>query len=405
MLVPESDRDRYRAEVRVALESRLAPRPDASGPLQVLGAGIEDTESGRAYLGALAEVALSTPGWPVEVGGRGASRWQLTIITEELGRFETADLYPFGVGTGLVGPTLLAHGTAQQQQRWMPSIGKGSDIWCQLFSEPGAGSDLAGLSTRAERASRPSNGWVINGQKVWCSRGRYANWGFLLARTDPSVPKHQGITAFAVSMSSPGVEVRPMRQMNGDAHFTEVFLTDVVLDDNQRIGAVGEGWKVAVTVLAHERAGIGAGGAARGGGGLRRSQVLHYLQASDIAQDSVNRQRAAHVMTLLEVQRWTARRAEANARAKGRPGPEGSGAKVRASTVTSLTADLALDMQGADAMLTGGEWQTLFLTAPSLSIRGGTDEIQRNIVGERVLGLPPEPRLDKDIPFNETRRS
>jgi alkylation response protein AidB-like acyl-CoA dehydrogenase len=398
-----SDREAYRADIRAVLSERLGPRPTSSGPVQVLGAGIEDLESGRRYLATLAEVGLSTPGWPVEVGGRGAPGWQLAIINEELRRLETADLYPFGVGTGLVGPTLVAHGTPQQQQRWMPAIGNGSEIWCQLFSEPGAGSDLAALATRAERS--PAGQWVVNGQKVWCSRGRYATWGFLLARTDPTVPKHQGITAFGVPMSAPGIEIRPMRQMNGDAHFTEVFMTDVVLDDDQRIGDVGEGWRVAVTVLAHERAGIGAGGAARGGGGLRRSQVLDRLRSAGAGDDPINRQRAADVLTQLQLQSWTGRRAEANARAKGRPGPEGSGAKVRSSVITSLTADLAMDLQGANAMLAGGEWQTLFLTAPSMSIRGGTDEIQRNIVGERVLGLPSEPRLDKDVPFNQTRRS
>ncbi|MGE0308524.1 MAG: acyl-CoA dehydrogenase family protein, partial [Acidimicrobiia bacterium] len=264
-----ADRDTFRTEVRTLLAERLAPRPGTAGPITVLGAGSDEVEEGRRYLASLAEVGLSTPGWPVHLGGRGAPRWQIAILDEELRAFTTADLYPFGVGTGLVGPTLLTHGTPEQQQRWMPRIGTGADIWCQLFSEPGAGSDLAGLATKAV-----SDGdvWHVDGQKVWCSRGHYANWGFLLARTDPDVPKHAGITAFAVPMDAPGVEVRPMRQMNGDAHFSEVFLDDLQLPDANRIGAVGDGWKVAITVLAHERAGIGAGGATQGGGGLRRNQ-------------------------------------------------------------------------------------------------------------------------------------
>jgi alkylation response protein AidB-like acyl-CoA dehydrogenase len=397
-----NDRDAFRTEIRTLLAARLATRRAVSGPLQVLGAGIDDLDSGRHYLATLAEVQLSTPGWPVEVGGRAAKGWQLAVIDEELRAFEQADLYPFGVGTGLVGPTLLDHGTAEQQARWLPAIGRGAEIWCQLFSEPGAGSDLAGLATRAER---DGDSWRVNGQKVWTSRGHFADWGLLLARTNPSVPKHHGITAFGVSMHAPGLEVRPMRQMNGDAHFSEVFLDEVVVPDDQRIGAVDDGWRIAITVLAHERAGIGAGGATRGGGGLRRTQVLDHFRTAGAGDDARTRQRAVDVVARLEMRRWTVKRAQATARVSGRPGPEGSGGKVQESTTTKLAADLALELQGAGGMLAGGEWQTLFLTSPSLSIRGGTDEIQRNIVAERVLGLPVEPRLDKDLPFDQTRRS
>jgi alkylation response protein AidB-like acyl-CoA dehydrogenase len=392
----------FRSEVRALLTARLAPRSTATGPLQVLGAGRDDVEAGRAFLSTLAEVGLATPGWPVELGGRAATRRQQTVIDEELRAFETADLYPFGVGIGLVGPTLLTHGTPEQQARWLPAMGRGAEIWCQLFSEPGAGSDLAALSTRA---MSDGDGWRIDGQKVWSSRATYSRRGLLLTRTDPTVPKHSGITAFGLDMTSPGVDIRPMRQMNGDSHFSEVFLDGVVVPDTDRIGEVNGGWTVALTVLSHERAGIGAGGALRGGGGLRRTQMLAYLRSSGAGNDPVLRQRSADVIARLELQRLTGRRAQANARARGRPGPEGSGAKVRSSITTNLAADLALDLLGAEGMLAEGEWQTLFLTSPSLSIRGGTDEIQRNIVGERVLGLPPEPRVDKGVPFNETRRS
>jgi alkylation response protein AidB-like acyl-CoA dehydrogenase len=368
----------------------------------VLGAGVDDVDRGRQFLACLAEVGLSTPGWPTEAGGRSASPRQLAIIDAELRGFEVADLYPFGVGIGLVGPTLLTYGTPEQQRRWLRAIGDGAEIWCQLFSEPGAGSDLAALSTRA---LAEGDQWRLQGQKVWSSRAHYSRWGLLLARTDPLVPKHAGITAFALDMQAPGVDVRPMRQMNGDAHFSEVFLDDVVVPDDDRIGAVGQGWVVAVTVLSHERAGIGAGGATRGGGGLRRVQFLQHVRSGDTAQRPVLRQRATDVAGRLELQRLTGRRAQDSARAHGRPGPEGSGAKIRSSVTTKAAADVGLDVLGAGGMLAEGEWQTLFLTAPSLSIRGGTDEIQRNIVGERVLGLPPEPRVDKDVAFNETRRS
>ena len=285
----------------------------------------------------------------------------------------------------------------------MPNIGGGADIWCQLFSEPGAGSDLAGLSTarRARRrllVGRRAEGVDLAG----LLRGRGACCWRAPTRTCPSTP---GSPPSRVDMTSPGVDVRPMRQMNGDSHFSEVFLDGVVIPDDQRIGEVGGGWRLAVTVLAHERAGIGAGGATRGGGGLRRSQMLDHLRA-------VARRHRPSRPAARRRRDGPAGDAELDRQAgpgqrpvQGRPGPEGSGGKVRTSVTTMLAANLALDLEGAGGMLAGGEWQTLFLTAPSLSIRGGTDEIQRNIVGERVLGLPSEPRQDKDVPFNQTRRS
>ncbi|MET0580039.1 MAG: acyl-CoA dehydrogenase family protein, partial [Ilumatobacteraceae bacterium] len=293
----------------------------------------------------------------------------------------------------------LVHGTDEQQRRWCGPIGAGRETWCQLFSEPGAGSDLAGLTTRAVR---DGDTWRVDGQKVWSSRAHFADWGLLLARTDPTVPKHAGITAFGVDMRSPGVDIRPMRQMNGDAHFSEVFLDAVELSDADRIGEPGDGWKVAVTVLSHERAGIGSGGTTRGGGGLRRSQVLEHFRSHHAGDDPITRQRAAAVLAQLEVMRWTGRRSIATARRLGRPGPEGSGGKVRTTEVTRAAADLGLQLLGGDALLAEGEWQTLFLTSPSMGIRGGTDEIQRNIMGERVLGLPAEPRVDRDVPFDQT---
>jgi|KBSSwiStaDraftv2_1062776.scaffolds.fasta_scaffold296495_2 alkylation response protein AidB-like acyl-CoA dehydrogenase len=398
----ESDADRaFRADIRARLTAALGTRvDDDAGPVQVFGAGSDDLTTGRRFLSSLSEVGLATPGWPVEYGGIAATRRQLTILDEELRDFEQADLYPFGVAIGLVGPTLLEHGTVEQRDRWLRSIGNGSDVWCQLFSEPGAGSDLAALSTRAVR---DGDTWRVDGQKVWSSRAHYAGWGLLLTRTDPSVPKHEGITAFGLDMTTPGVDIRPMRQMNGDAHFSEVFLDGVEVPDENRIGEVNGGWRVAVTVLAHERAGIGAGGATQGGGGLRRRQVLAYLREMRAGDDPVARQRAVDVLARLDLQRYTGRRARDVARA-GKPGPEGSGAKIRMGDTMKLAADLALDLAGPHGLVEEDEWQVLFLTSPSLSIRGGTDEIQRNIVGERVLGLPVEPRLDKGIPFNEIPR-
>jgi alkylation response protein AidB-like acyl-CoA dehydrogenase len=357
----------------------------------VLGAGSDDLDAGRAFLATLAAGGLAAPTWPVDYGGMGATPEQAGIVNDELSAFERPDLYPFMVGISLVGPTVLTHGTDEQKKRWLGAIRSGEEIWCQLFSEPDAGSDLAGLRCRAVR---DGDQWRVGGTKVWSSRAHYSRWGLLLARTDWSVPKHAGITAFALDMTAPGVEVRPLRQMNGDLHFNEVFLTDAPMADDCRIGAEGEGWRVAITTLMHERASIG------GGWGVTRDQLVGLGTRAGVGP--VERDRLAAVFADLEVARFTGLRAKAAARAGRPPGPEGSGGKLRMSATLKALADLALDGAGPGGVVGApgdDDWQTLFLTAPSLSIRGGTDEIQRNILGERVLGLPPEPRPDKDGPF------
>jgi alkylation response protein AidB-like acyl-CoA dehydrogenase len=383
----------FRESVRSLLAGRLAPRKPGS-PVVVMGAGSDDLETGRRYLATLAEVRLSAPRWPREYGGFGASAEQATVIAEERERFEAADLYPFMVGIGVVGPTIIDFGDASQKERWLPGILNGAEIWCQLFSEPDAGSDLANLATRSQR---DGGVWRVTGQKVWSSRAHYADWGFLLARTDPDVPKHAGITAFAVRMRSPGVTVRPLRQMNGDDHFSEVFLDDALVDEVDRIGPAGAGWKVAVAALAHERGSLGGGW-----GMVAPDDLVALAHRTGAAGDAVARNRLAGLIAEMEVSRLANVRARAAAQA-GRPGPEGSGAKLRGSLVTRHISQVAFDLLGIEATVAGGEWQTLFLTGPSFGIRGGTDEIQRNIVGERVLGLPPEPRADKDVPWRAQR--
>ncbi len=226
--------------------SRRDSRPGRDGArTSVLGAGNDDLEAGRRYLGALGGSGLAVPTWPREYGGFGATPEQLGIVRAELAGFDVPDLYPYLVGVELVGPTLLAHGTPEQCARWLPKIATGEEIWCQLFSEPGAGSDLAGL---AARVIPQGDAWHARGQKVWTSRGAYSQWGLLLARHDPTVRKHEGITAFGIDMHTQGVDVRPLRQMNGDAHFSEVFLDDAFVADADRIGAIGEGWRVALDV-------------------------------------------------------------------------------------------------------------------------------------------------------------
>jgi alkylation response protein AidB-like acyl-CoA dehydrogenase len=386
----------FRAEVRGFLEGRLAPRREEEHIL-VMGAGSDDLTGGRAFLATLAEAGLATPSWPRELGGLGATQEQLMIVSQELARFESPDLYPFMVGIGLVGPTLMAHGSPEQLERWLPGIRTGTEIWCQLFSEPDAGSDLAGLSARA---TRDGDVWHVTGAKVWSSRAHYSKWGLLLARSDPTVPKHAGVTAFALDMESPGVEVRPLKQMNGDTHFNEVFMDGAAIPDADRIGGPGDGWRVAITTLTHERNSIG-----QGWGSVTRDHILGLARACGVTSDPVRRQQIARLVIQLEINRFMSLRARAAAKAGRPPGPEGSGAKIRNGEFLRDLSRFAVDISGLSGVVGTGEWQTLFLTGPSFAIRGGTDEIQRNILGERVLGLPPEPRVDKDMPFNERRRA
>jgi alkylation response protein AidB-like acyl-CoA dehydrogenase len=390
--------DDFRAWVRAELIARLAPRR-ADAHTSVLGAGSDDLETGRAYLRALAGTGLAVASWPKEYGGLDASPEQVGVVRGELAAFAVPDLYPYLVGLELVGPTLIAHGRPGQCARWLPEVASGEEIWCQLFSEPGAGSDLAGLSTRA---TRDGDEWRVNGQKVWTSRGAYASFGLLLARHDTSLPKHRGITAFGLDLRGAGVDVRPLRQMNGDSHFTEVFLDDARIADADRIGEVGDGWRVALTCLSYERGASTAGGTS---GLLDVGRLVDLARARGLASDPVIRNELARLIVETRVMAYTARRARDAARA-GRPGPEGSGMKIRGAALFKSYAALAARLLGADAALEPhGEWQTLFLTAPSISIRGGTDEIQRNIVGERVLGLAEEPRVDRALPFDQLPRS
>jgi alkylation response protein AidB-like acyl-CoA dehydrogenase len=378
------------AELDAILERR---RPDSR--VAVLGAGSDDLESGRQYLAKLATSGYAVPSWPVAHGGMGLSGPEAEAVREALSLFEAPDMYPFLVGLDLIGPTILVHGSEEQKARWLPSIRSGEEIWCQMFSEPDAGSDLAGLKARAVR---DGDGWRVTGAKVWTSRAHYSRWGLLLARHDPTVPKHQGITAFGLDMTSPGVTVKPLVQMNRDAHFNEVFMDDVRVPDADRIGDPGEGWRVALTCLSFERGALG------GGLGVKEDQ-LRRLGAIIGPNDAVRRDRWMDRMTEYRVIEMTDMRAQQARKAGRPPGPENSGSKLRGTAMIKGLAALGMEVQGAASTVGADdpdEWLSLFLMSPSLSIRGGTDEIQRNILGERVLGLPAEPRVDKDQPFSES---
>ena len=385
--------DEIRAEVGAALSGLGAVRSSR------MGAGNDDIEEPRRYLSALAAGGWVVPSWPAEFGGRGASPAEAELVRAVLAGLPRPDLYPFQVGIDLVGPTLLVHGTAEQKQRWLRPIADGSEIWCQMFSEPSAGSDVANVATRARR---DGDGWLLTGQKVWTSRGAYSAWGLVLARTDPSVPKHKGLTVFAVRMDVPGVTVRPLRQMNGDQHFSEVFLEDARVSDADRVGAVGEGWRVALTVLANERTGLkddtGSAPAV-----ADPPEWLTDLAAAGALRDEVLRERAMRVFVDECVVRLMQARSAASSRAGNPPGPDGSGQKLRAAAVFKQRAQLVKDALGLAGLLSSTPGNVEFLTAPSMSIRGGTDEIQRTIIGERVLGLEREPRVDKDKPWQQSR--
>jgi alkylation response protein AidB-like acyl-CoA dehydrogenase len=319
----------------------------------------------------------------------------------------------------LAAPTIATHGSEEVRRRLLRPLFTGEDVWCQLFSEPGAGSDLASLSTRAVR---DGDEWVVNGQKVWNTLAHIGDRGMLVTRTDPDVPKHRGLTYFALDMHSPGVEVRPLRQITGEAEFNEVYLTDVRIPDSDRIGEVGDGWRVSMTTLMNERVTIGGGGGGSGGpkraSGAIAEAVDLWKKRSD--HDPATRDRLMKLWTDEEVLRLTNLRAAAKAKS-GNPGPEGSIAKLAIALNQQRIYELCMNLLGADALIgfdytfrrpdevtltaAPGESRHMFLRARANSIEGGTSEIMRNILGERILGLPGEPRVDKELPWSKVPRS
>ncbi|HXY43416.1 MAG TPA: acyl-CoA dehydrogenase family protein [Acidimicrobiales bacterium] len=335
-------------------------------------------------------------------------------------RLAAAGAKPHGLfeffGLAMAGPTVVTHGSDEIRRRLLPRLFTGEDSWCQLFSEPGAGSDLAGLSTRAVR---DGDEWVISGQKVWNTLAHVSDRGMLVTRTDPEAPKHKGLTYFALDMHAPGVEVRPLRQMTGEAEFNEVFLTEVRVPDADRVGGVGDGWRVAMSTLMNERTSIGGSGApARGSGPI--AEAVRIWREEPGPKTAVQRDRLMRLWIEAEVLRLTNLRAGGNRRA-GNPGPEGSIAKLQFAEVNKRIYDLCADLLGAAALvgydytmrrsehlgLVGppGSARKMFLRSRANSIEGGTSEIQRNILGERVLGLPGDVRADKDLPWSQVPRS
>lgn len=344
--------------------------------------------------------------WPVELGGRGLSNAYVRAFAAEEGHFEVpsaGELPPTSMG--LIATTIGVYGTDEQKERYCAPLMRMDMLGCQLFSEPSAGSDLASLTTRA---SRDGDEWLLTGQKVWTSGARFADIGLAITRTDFDVPKHKGMTAFLVPFDAPGVEVRPIKQMSGGANFNECFLTDVRLPDTQRLGPVGEGWRVALTCLGFERDHSGGAGANHAGGSYHKA--IAAARHFGLANDPVIRDALADLVIHHKVAQYTNRRAGAAIKAGQTPGPEASLGKLMWTANMARISDVISRILGPRLLADTGEWGTFawaehVLGAPGYRIAGGSDEIQRNIIGERVLGLPAEPRVDKDLPFSEAQRS
>jgi alkylation response protein AidB-like acyl-CoA dehydrogenase len=345
----------------------------------------------------LAEHGWAGITWPAQFGGRGGSAIEAAIFAEEQAEFDVA-VGAFAVSIGMVGPTLMAHGTPEQQQRYLGPMLRGEHIWCQLFSEPGAGSDLASLATRAEL---DGDTWVVNGQKVWTSLAQHSDFGILLARTDPSVPKHQGIGYFIVDMDDPGIEVRPLTQITGVAHFNETFLTDVRIPAANMVGGPSDGWRVAQTTLLSERAFIGSGGNTWTVDGL-----IDMARKLGVADDPVIRQELMRAHCRAATLRYLGYQLRTAMSQRRMPGPEALIMKLAYARHWARTMDTAMAVLGADGMLAdrSNPWPSHFLAQFAVRLGGGTDEVQHNIIAERGLGMPREPSLDLDVPWNETVR-
>jgi acyl-CoA dehydrogenase len=350
-------------------------------------------------------------GWitgPPEYGGRGLSTVHDLVYDGIEAEYEVPDTGVLSViGLGMIGPTILAHAQGHIKDRYLPAMYSGEVIACQLFSEPGAGSDLASLATRAVR---DGDGWVITGQKVWTSIAQHAHIGMALCRTDPDQPKHKGITAFLIDMSAPGVEVRPLRQMSGGADFNEVFLTDVRVPDDHRLGEVDDGWRVALTTLMNERATVGGEGAGPAARAVSLPFLTALLKANGRLEDAASRRRLAELVADLTATEYLNHQALRRMQAGRQPGPEASVSKLMYAQNLTRGAHFAAEIVGPRLIADTGEWgayswNELLLSTPALRILGGTEEIMKNILAERVLGLPKEPGIDIRSPFRELKRS
>jgi alkylation response protein AidB-like acyl-CoA dehydrogenase len=377
----------FRSSVRDWIQ---ANRDEAPPPLS--GIHVVDSASHRRWQAKLAATGLVGVTWPEEYGGAGLGPAEQMIVASELGRAGCRASPTIDI----IGPTLIAYGSSGQKERYLGPMLRGEEGWCQLFSEPAAGSDLGALQTRARRVE---GGFSISGQKVWTTGAQHADLGWLVARTNPHVPKHKGLTMFVVPMHADGVTVRPLRGISGDAAFNEVFFDDVVVGEDAVVGAVDGGWKVALTTLMYERATLMSSFADLGLGAERFAAAV--ADHPGLA-DADTRRRLAEVTCGLLALRYSSYRAMTALSRGGVPGPEAALGKLGVIEAARQGCELVADLLGPDAL--EGEWGETIADMPGLRSGGGTEEILRNTVGERVLGLPPEPRADKDVPYSELGR-
>jgi alkylation response protein AidB-like acyl-CoA dehydrogenase len=391
----------FRAEARAFLSANARRKEGRSRVARYGDTSDADIAAAKAWQAKKAEAGFACITWPTQFGGRGGTPMQQIVWDQEEANYEVPQNI-FLIGLGMCAPTMIAYAKPDQLSRYVPPAVRGEEVWCQLFSEPSGGSDVAGLRTRAEKQGEE---WVVNGQKIWTSGAQYCDYGLLLTRTDPSVPKHAGLTAFFIDMKSPGIEIRPIHQMSGASNFNEVFFTDLRVPDAQRLGAVGQGWKVAITTLMNERLAVGETRRpdaldllelARGAGVLADSAVREHI-AEWHAQGAGLKNTRLRIMTALS---------------RGQtPGPENSIAKLVNASMQQGIASFGMDLLGMSGGVMDAElapmhalFQDALLSSPGMRIAGGTDEILRNIIAERVLGLPGDVRVDKDQPFSKANR-
>ena len=387
----------FRQQIRAWLDEHKSEAPVLQGdgaltdPDEILAAR-------RAWQGKLAEAGLAGATWPKEYGGQGVSPVEGVIISQEMRKARVPGILDV-IGVGMLGPTIIAHGSDEQKTRYLGPMLHGDEVWCQLFSEPAAGSDLAAVQTRAKL--NDDGTWTLNGQKVWTTNAQFSAYGLLLARTNADVPKHKGMTMFIVPMDGDGVTVRGLRQISGEAEFNEVFFDDLTIPGDSVVGGVDNGWGVGLTTLMFERLTIGLGSEGFGYNGDRFARALATDPAA--VKDSDVRHQLGEIAAELEAIRWTGYRSISDLQGGQIPGPEFGLAKVTTVNNAVKAGDLIADVLGPETLAEDDEWAYMISFLPGLKSAGGTEEILRNTIGERVLGLPPEPRLDKGIPFSELR--
>ena len=397
--MPEALND-FRNRARAWLGANAPRRSDD----EATGVGRRwDLDSARAFQAKLHDAGLAGIAWPTAYGGQGMTPAEQRAFDEEARDFDLPGEF-FSIGMGMCGPTILDLGTEEQKVRYIRPLLRGEEVWCQLFSEPGAGSDVASLQTRAVK---DGDGWLVSGQKVWTSVARYADFGALIARTDPDRPKHDGITMFLVDMHAPGVTVRPLRDMTGGATFNEVFFDGVQVPDRNVVGDVNGGWAASIRMLMHERVSIG--GSTRPRRGATFSSLSELARSRGMDGDPVVRQRLAELYVRERAVHLFGTRLAQEARLGRNPGSRGSVGKLAGAELARFSAGVAADLLGGDAIAwdstdrEAARWAAALLAAPAAAIAGGSNEVQRNIIGERVLGLPKEPQVDRDVPFRELR--